>query len=113
MPEYPETSTNSGLPLATTRSKEASNVSISRARPYNFSGINSRSGVSFRQAGIVDAALSFPFSEAAPKITLSTGRCLVASSAVLASSFMMIAETEAGTFFDRSSGGIGCLATWQ
>src|SRR5260370_21280047 len=29
MPEYPETSTSSGVPLATTRSKEASKVSIS------------------------------------------------------------------------------------
>src|SRR5215468_5965781 len=44
IPEYPETSTNSGLPLATTRSKQVSRVSISHARPYNFSGISSRSG---------------------------------------------------------------------
>src|SRR6267142_1442600 len=33
MPEYPETSTNSGLPLVTTRSKAASSVSTSRERP--------------------------------------------------------------------------------
>ena len=33
MPEYPETSTSSGGPLLTMRSKEASNVSTSRARP--------------------------------------------------------------------------------
>ena len=26
---------------------------------------------------------------------------------------MMIAETEPGTFFNRSLGGAGCLAMWQ
>src|ERR1700676_616957 len=51
IPEYPETSTNSGTPLATTRSKEASKVSISRLLPYSFSGINSRSGVSCSPSG--------------------------------------------------------------
>ncbi len=33
MPEYPDTSTSSGLPLATIRSKAVSSVSISRERP--------------------------------------------------------------------------------
>src|ERR1700757_813865 len=50
-PEYPETSTNSGLPLATTRLNEVSKVSISRSRPYNFSGIRKRSGVSYWPSG--------------------------------------------------------------
>ena len=51
MPEYPETSTNSGAPLLTMRSKQASKVSISRALPYSFSGISSRSGVSCWPSG--------------------------------------------------------------
>src|SRR5229473_3525187 len=51
MPEYPETSTNSGRPPATMRSKAARRVSISDARPYNFSGISSRSGVSCSPSG--------------------------------------------------------------
>ena len=35
------------------------------------------------------------------------------SSAVLASSFTMMAETEPGTSCNRSQGGTGCLAMWQ
>jgi hypothetical protein len=31
----------------------------------------------------------------------------------LASNFMTMAETTAGTCFERSAGGTGCRATWQ
>ncbi|HYZ83108.1 MAG TPA: hypothetical protein VE621_01820, partial [Bryobacteraceae bacterium] len=51
MPEYPETSTNSGAPPVTMRSKAASKISTSRARPYSFSGISSWSGVSCSPSG--------------------------------------------------------------
>src|ERR1700730_10252957 len=35
------------------------------------------------------------------------------SSAILASNFITIADTEAGTLLERSSGGVGFLAMWQ
>ena len=79
MPEYPETSTSSGVPVATTRWKELRRVSTSRVRPYSFSGISSRSGTSCAaERKFVDAALSFPFSKAVPKITLNARRRLIA-----------------------------------
>src|ERR1700730_4913025 len=78
MPEYPETSTNSGVPLSTMRSKEASKVSTSRALPYSFSGVSSRSGrVVFAKRKWVDVPLTFPFGTAVSKITLKAGCGLV------------------------------------
>ena len=79
MPEYPETRTSSGVPVATTRWNELRRVATSRVRPYSFS----RDQQSIRhvvrcERKLVDALLSFPFSKAVPKITLNTGRCLVA-----------------------------------
>src|SRR5215472_9698414 len=76
IPEYPETSTNSGLPPATTRSNAVSKVSISRARPYNFSGISRRSGASC-WPGEKSAMHPCP-SHSAWEITLHAGRSLVA-----------------------------------
>ena len=79
IPEYPETSTNSGLPLSTTRSKEASKISISCCSPVQFLGNQEPVWrVVFAQREFVDVALSFPFSKATPKITFSAGCCLVA-----------------------------------
>src|ERR1700729_2692942 len=74
IPEYPETSTSSGAPLLMTRSKPPSKVSSSRARPYSFSGIRSRSG----ERELVDVILGFPLGQAAPQIARHASRRLVA-----------------------------------
>ena len=39
MPEYPETRTSSGMPVATTRWNELRRAATSCERPYSFSGI--------------------------------------------------------------------------
>ena len=78
-PEYPETRTNSGAPLATTRSKAASKASTSRSRPYSFSGIISRSGISCSPSGNGSMRpVALPFGKATPKITLQAGSGLIA-----------------------------------
>ena len=67
------------MPLATTRSKAASSASISRSRPYSFSGISSRSDTSCAPSGNgVDAAVRLPFRQAAPQIGLDARGGLVA-----------------------------------
>src|SRR6516225_3202511 len=78
MPEYPETSTNSGTPVLMMRSKQESNVAISRSRPYSFSGISSRFGrVLQAEREVIDAAARFPFRQAASQIALDTAGGLV------------------------------------
>ena len=79
MPEYPETSTNSGLAAgddAVESSEEGLNFGCS---PVQFLWNQQPVWrVVFAKREFVDAALSFPFSKAAPKIALSANRCLVA-----------------------------------
>ena len=69
MPEYPDTSTSSGRPPATTRSNAVSRVSTSRSRPYSFSGIiEAIRSVMSAGREIVDGSLRFPLRQAAPQI---------------------------------------------
>ena len=78
MPEYPETSTNSGLPVLTTRSKEASKVSISRCSPVQFLGDQQPvRRVVLAEREVVDAAVRFPFGQTASKIALDAAGGLV------------------------------------
>ena len=98
MPEYPETSTNSGVPLSTTRSKEASKVSISRSRPYSFSGIRSRSGLSCSQREVVDMSPRLPLLQTAAKIALHAGCGLVTLFGSLGKQLQMIAENFGNIF---------------
>src|ERR1700722_9753957 len=114
IPEYPETSTSSGLPLATTRSQEASKVSISPTSPYNFSGIKSRSGTSYSPSANSSTRPWVSHSARQRRKSISAPAAVwYRSSAVLASSFMITAETEAGTVLNRSRGETGFLAMWQ
>jgi hypothetical protein len=105
---------SSGLPPATTRSKDASKVLISDARPYNLSGISSRSGVSCSPSG--NSSMRPRLSHSLRQRRRSRSRPTAVwyrSSAVLASNFITRAETRPGIFGARSPGGTGCLAIWQ
>ena len=79
MPEYPETSTNSGVPPLITRSKAAS-----KAVDFGFSSVEFLWNqqpvwrVMFPKRKFVDALLGFPFSKTAPQITLEASRSLIA-----------------------------------
>ena len=78
MPEYPETSTSSGLPPATTRSKAASKASDFGFSPVQFLGNQQPVWrVLFAKRKLVDPTLRFPFGKTAPKIARSAGRCLI------------------------------------
>ncbi len=67
------------VPFATTRSKAASSVSISRSRPYSFSGISSRSDMSCAPSGNGSMRpVCLPFRQAAPEIGLDARGGLVA-----------------------------------
>ena len=67
------------MPVATTRSNDASRAATSRSRPYSFSGISSRSGTSCSASGNSSMRPRVSHSaQAPPKIVLDAGGGLVA-----------------------------------
>ena len=114
MPEYPETSTSSGA-AALDDAVEGGEQGIDLARsPVQLLGDQQPVWrVVFAKRKLVDAALSFPFGKAAPKITLDAGGSLVSLLGGLGEQLHDDCETGAGIFFNRSLGGTGFLAIWQ
>ncbi len=84
------------------------------ARPYSFSGITSRSGVSSSASGnVVDPSLGVPLREAPPKVALQRRRCLVALLGGLGEQLHDDCRDDAPVYsFSRSAGGTGCPAMW-
>src|SRR5882672_8518698 len=68
MPEYPDTSTSSGVPLVTTRSKAPSSVSISRAPIQFFGNDEPVDRVVFGQCERVDPSFGVRLREAPPQV---------------------------------------------
>jgi len=66
-----------------------------------------------RQAGTRRCDAGFPIQPDSAGDHSQRRRRLIALLSVLASSFIMIAETGPGTLGNRSLGGTGCLAMWQ
>ena len=102
------------MPLRTTRSNEASKVSISRSLPYSCSGIRSRSGcIVFAEREVFDPALRFPFGKAVLEVTLEAGCGLVALFGRLGEQLHDDRRDGARHPLTRSAGGIARLAMWQ
>ena len=115
MPEYPETSTNSGL-AAGNNAVESGEQGVDLAvSPVQLLGNHQaiRSVVSARRE-IVDTPLGVPFETgSAEDRSQHPPPSDIVSSTVLESNFIVIAETAAGTLLSRSPGVAGCLAIWQ
>jgi len=115
LPEYPETSTSSGLAPGY-NAVEGSEQGID----FGFSPVQFLWNqqpvwrVMFAKREFVDAMLRFPFSKTAPKITLEASRCLIALLSRLGEQLHDDCRNpRPGTLFSLSQGGVGCLAIWQ
>ena len=99
----------------TTRSKEASNVAISRSRPYSFSGISSRSDVSCSaEREWFDAASVLPFGQTVPQVGLDARRGLIAFLCRLGEKLHHdVRKRTSGIPLARSPGARACRAIWQ
>ena len=78
MPEYPETSTNSGAPVLTTRSKAGEQRRDLTLSPVQLLGDQQPvRRVLLAEREVIDAAPRFPFGQAASQIALDTAGGLV------------------------------------